>query len=82
LFAEQKLILDKLKRFKDSKNEHNNILLRYCPKNRCEGKMYAKDMKATKMQCPICSTLVCFECKEEWHEAVTCDAAFIMRLGP
>ena len=44
--------------------------------------MYAKDIKATKMQCPICSTLVCFECKEEWHEAITCDAAFIKRLGP
>ena len=44
--------------------------------------MYATDMKATKLQCPYCDTFVCFECKEEWHDKVTCDVAFIAKLGP
>jgi len=68
--------------WKEKKLEQYDIMLRYCTKERCEGKMYAKDMKDTKLQCPICSTLVCFECKEEWHEKVSCDEAYINKLAP
>lgn len=42
--------------------------------------MYAKDIKETKLECPLCSTLVCFECKEEWHEGISCDEAFVNKL--
>ena len=82
LFKTEPAVLDKLKRFKEVKQEGYDPLLRYCPKNYCKGKVYAKNMKAEKLKCPECASIICFVCKEEWHEGLSCDASFIKKLGP
>jgi hypothetical protein len=38
--------------------------------------MRAKDVKATKLECPDCKTAHCFNCREPWHGAFTsCEKA-------
>ena len=82
IFADDKALIEKLSRFKVVKEELHDPLLRYCPKSSCNTKIFAKNMRADKLVCPECATVVCFSCKEEWHAGESCDIAFIRKLGP
>ena len=63
-------------RFRDKKKLDLDPLVRYCTKPGCDGHMRGESLETTaKVQCPECSTWVCFLCREEWHgEGTSCEA--------
>jgi len=56
----------KFEKFKRRKLLMLNENARFCPKADCEGCMIGSRIQ-TKLQCPICSTTVCFNCGKLWH---------------
>lgn len=51
LFREEPAMLEKIERFKASKNDQNNPLLRFCTNNKCNSKIYAKTIDDSKLVC-------------------------------
>ena len=47
--------------------------MRWCPRNNCEGFVISKNKDDKKLSCQECFTLICFECRQEWHEGRDCD---------
>mgnify|MGYP001945825229 CR=1 FL=1 len=75
-------MLQKIERFKASKDDLNNPLLRFCTDPKCNSKIYAKTIDDTMLVCGNCGTEMCFKCREPWHPNFTdCEKAFIDRLG-
>ena len=64
VIKEDKALLDK---YVDFSVNQVDLLTRFCVKPGCEGQVRAKDINATKLKCPICSTAVCFKCRDAWH---------------
>lgn len=72
----------KFERFKLKRELERDPLVRYCTKPGCDGHMRGKSNGETqKLQCPKCSTWVCFLCREEWHgEGLSCEALLDKQL--
>ena len=67
-------LMDRFKHFREKKELDKDPLVRYCPKIGCDQHMRAENSQCVKLQCPKCTTEVCFACKEAWHEGVACEA--------
>ena len=48
-------------------------LVRWCTKAGCQGSMRGESLDAKKVVCPVCSTEVCFQCRDEWHGRTSCE---------
>ena len=74
-------LMEKYRRFKASKNLDLDPLVRFCPKPDCGQHMRGEE-GAQKLQCPKCSTWICFKCRDEWHgDDVTCEEAMNKQLA-
>ena len=73
---EEEELWAKYERFRDKKELDKDSLVRYCTKPGCDSHMRGESLETTiKLQCPKCSTWVCFLCREEWHgEGISCEA--------
>ena len=67
-------MFDKYLRFKANIEEEKNKNLVYCINTRCLNKIFTNPLDK-KVKCPQCNTLICKECKEEWHENTSCSDA-------
>jgi len=77
LFMSQPELIEKLKLFREKKNDLIDPLLRFCPRTNCNGRVNAASMNSLKLTCPDCRTNICFSCREEWHGYFsTCEGAF------
>ena len=68
-----KALLDKLERFRVKKKEESDFLMRWCTKPGCKGSMRGDSVDTERVTCPECHTVVCFKCKDEWHEGLSCE---------
>ena len=73
--------MDRFKYFREKKDIDKDPLVRYCPKAGCDQYIRAEDSQCVKLQCQKCTTEVCFACKQEWHEGVTCEAIMNNQLA-
>lgn len=48
--------------------------MRWCTKPGCSGSMRGENLDVKKVTCPVCSTEVCFQCRDEWHGRKSCES--------
>lgn len=64
-------IFRKYVKFKENIEVDMDPSLRWCPMPGCCG-VVKGGVLATKVECNICSSLVCFKCGQQWHKGRSC----------
>ena len=73
--SKEEALYEKLVRFKKQKELDLDQLVRWCPKENCGNHVRAENADAKKLTCDKCGTEICFLCREQWHEGLTCEEA-------
>lgn len=80
LFEQEPETLKKLRDFIEKQSKEGDPLMRWCTKPGCSGLMKGETLDSKKVTCPVCSTEVCFQCRDEWHGSVSCEANMDSKL--
>ena len=73
-------VLDKLQVFVKKQRQEGDPLNRWCTKPGCTGSMRGESLDAKMVVCPICATKVCFQCRDDWHDDLSCEESMNKKL--
>jgi hypothetical protein len=70
-----KSLYEKYLKFKRNKVVESDPNSRWCPNPNCAQVIIREDFFTDYLKCKICSTEVCFQCKDRWHPGLLCEEA-------
>ena len=67
IFADEPETLTKYRAFKSNAEVDKDPLMRWCTKPGCKGFVRGQTLEDREVQCPLCQTRICFQCRDDLH---------------